>query len=99
MAHKNEVGQLDVLVMTTSQLLLNLPMDPTNAVIKEAELITGPQTPFDGDEKHVRMRWTATEPLDSTKTTTITSIFPDCLITVYPEDTDGGVNVGYGEVK
>ncbi|KAI9489844.1 hypothetical protein BDB00DRAFT_750969, partial [Zychaea mexicana] len=89
--------------VTVSQLLLSLPVDPTNAVIKEAELITGYLMPalktlFDDDGKHIRMRWMATEPLDGSKST-IASRWPDCLITMYPEDTDDGVNIGYGEAK
>ncbi|ORX48497.1 hypothetical protein DM01DRAFT_1326214 [Hesseltinella vesiculosa] len=91
------------LLISITRLLLDLPLNPMNTVMNESELITGYLLPalthlFQDDDMDVRMRWTATEAADTTKTS-VTKKLPDCLVTLYPDSTEDGVNVAYGEVK
>ncbi|KAG1447803.1 hypothetical protein G6F55_010941 [Rhizopus delemar] len=92
------------LIVSASQLLQFLPMDPTYSNIRETKLITryiihAIQPLFDDHERDIRLEFTFTEPADNYNREVSFTGCPDCIITVFPHQTDDGVNVGYGEVK
>ncbi|CEP11401.1 hypothetical protein [Parasitella parasitica] len=76
-------------------------MDPTYTDICETTLITRYVLPaiqhlFDRD---IRLEFTFTEPADNYNREVGFTGRPDCIITIFPHQTDNGVNVGFGEVK
>lgn len=92
------------LIVSASQLLQFLPMDATNDDISETTLITRYILPalqplFDNHERNIRLEFTSTELADKPKRPPSFNGCPDCIIAVFPHQTDDGVNVGYGEVK
>lgn len=92
------------LILSASQLLQFLPMDPTNTDISETTLITRYVLPaiqplFDDHDRDVRLEFTFTEPADNYNREVCFTGRPDCIITIFPHQTDNGVNVGFGEVK
>lgn len=54
---------------------------------------------FDDDEKSTRLEFTPTNPANIDERPPNFDGCPDFTITVFPPQTSGGVNVGYGEVK
>ncbi|CAO3674037.1 unnamed protein product [Rhizopus stolonifer] len=92
------------LIVSASQLLQFLPMDPTYSNICETKLITryilhAMQPLFDDHERDIRLEFTFTEPSDNHNREVSFTGCPDCIISVFPHQTDNAVNVGYGEVK
>ncbi|KAI9276042.1 hypothetical protein BY458DRAFT_143541 [Sporodiniella umbellata] len=92
------------LIVSASQLLQSLPMDPTNTDISETTLITRYIAPllqplFDNDDLNIRLDFTATEAAEKCKRPPNFNGCPDCIITCFPHQTDDGFNIGYGEVK
>ncbi|CEP13528.1 hypothetical protein [Parasitella parasitica] len=92
------------LIVSASQLLQSLPMDPTNTDISETTLITRYIVPllpplFDNDDLNIRLDFTATELAEKCKRPPNFNGCPDCIITRFPHQTDDGINIGYGEVK
>jgi hypothetical protein len=92
------------LIVSASQLLQSLPMDPTNTDISETTLITRYIVPllqplFDNDDLNIRLDFTATELAEKCKRPPNFNGCPDCIITRFPHQTDEGINIGYGEVK
>jgi hypothetical protein len=92
------------LIVSASQLLQFLPMDPTYSDICETKLITryilhAMQPLFDDHERDIRLEFTFTEPADNHNREVSFTGCPDCIISVFPHQADNAVNVGYGEVK
>ncbi|CAO3616190.1 unnamed protein product [Mucor fragilis] len=92
------------LIVSASQLLQFLPMDPTYSDICETKLITryilhAMQPLFDDHERDIRLEFTFTEPADNYNREVSFTGCPDCIISVFPHQTDNAVNLGYGEVK
>ncbi|EPB86798.1 hypothetical protein HMPREF1544_06414 [Mucor circinelloides 1006PhL] len=92
------------LIVSASQLLQSLPMDPTNTDISETTLITRYIVPllqplFDKDDLNIRLDFTATELAEKCKRPPNFNGCPDCIITRFPHQTDDGINIGYGKVK
>ncbi|CAO3700880.1 unnamed protein product [Rhizopus stolonifer] len=87
------------LIVSASQLLQYLPMDPTNTDISEATLITRYIVPllqplFDNDDLNIRLDFTATEFAEKCKRPPNFNRCPDCIITRFPHQTDDGFNIG-----
>lgn len=92
------------LIVSASQLLQFLPMDPSNSDMCETTLITGYilhaiQSLFDDHERDIRLEFTFTIPADSPDQAVSFTGNPDCIISMFPHQTDDKVNMGYGEVK
>jgi hypothetical protein len=92
------------LIVSVSQILQFLPMNPTNTDISETTFITRYtvhllQSLFDNDDLIIRLDFTATEVADKHKRPPNFNGYLDCIITAFPHQSDDGINSGYGEVK
>lgn len=92
------------LVVSSSQLLQSLPMDATLDDVSEMILITWYILPaiqplFDDDDKSTRLEFTCSDPANIYERPLSFNGCPDLTITVHPHQINGGVNVGYHEVK
>ncbi|KAG0738005.1 hypothetical protein G6F33_012155 [Rhizopus arrhizus] len=92
------------LIVSASQLLQFLPMDPTNLDICDTTLVTryilhAIQSLFDDHERDIRLKFAFTESSDNHNPEVSFTGYPECIITVFPYQTDDGVNVGYDEAK
>lgn len=92
------------LLVSASQILQSLPMDPTNTDIPENTLINRYIAPllqplFDNDRLNIRLDFSGTELADKVKRPPSFNGCPDCMIRRFPHQTDDGINIGYGEVK
>ncbi|KAI9491411.1 hypothetical protein BDB00DRAFT_767051, partial [Zychaea mexicana] len=54
---------------------------------------------FDNDDLNIRLDFTATELAEKCKRPPNFNGCPDCIITRFTHQTDGGINIGYSEVK
>ncbi|KAI9244742.1 hypothetical protein EDC94DRAFT_590698 [Helicostylum pulchrum] len=54
---------------------------------------------FDDHERDIRLKFTFTEPADNHNREVSFTGCPDCIISVFPHQTDNAMNVGYGEAK
>ncbi|KAG1034973.1 hypothetical protein G6F43_013320 [Rhizopus delemar] len=92
------------LIVSASQLLQSLSMDPTNADILETILINRYIIPllqplFDNDGISIQLDFTATELAEKCRRPPNFNRCPDCIISCFPHQTNDGINIGYGEVK
>ncbi|KAI8981535.1 hypothetical protein BDB01DRAFT_170465 [Pilobolus umbonatus] len=92
------------LIVSVSHLLQSLPKDPTRTDISESTPITSYIVPllqplFDNDELNIRLEFTSTELADKTKQPPNINGCPDCIITRFSHQTDGGIHIAYGEVE
>ncbi|KAI7873133.1 uncharacterized protein EV154DRAFT_528726 [Mucor mucedo] len=81
-----------------------LPMEPTYSEIPETRLIAryilhAIQPLFDDDELDIKLDFTFTERVDTQNREISLAGCPDCIISIYPHQTDNAMNLGYGEVK
>lgn len=82
-------------------------MDPTYSDICETKLITivsilhaiQQQPLFDGREQDIQLEITCTGPADKHNLEVSFTGCPDCIISLFPHQTNNAVNVGYGEMK